>query len=182
VNWASAWPTPAGIASRTDTALDPKWFPSLDHCASTGCVGHYEAIYNALDDLSSRLTSDSSVSGLAQTNIFTKIGSDANGNALTTQSFVQYLTTKRPRFYDGLQSTYCYDVLTGTPEFLCFKNPFLHLLFSNVKDHFTDGVEALTRAPSYPLLIFFSPSTILFPALGRNLGNEALIFMKLFTE
>src|SRR5205807_9780247 len=132
--YASTWSATTGgnplggaNASGTPAAIHQEWFPPLDHCTATpGCIGHHEAIYNALDDLIVRL-SDPTLAGLAQTNIFDKLGNDANGNKLTTQSFIRYLTSKRPGFYDGLRSSYCYSVLDGTlSEFFCYKNALAH--------------------------------------------------------
>jgi hypothetical protein len=129
-----------------------------------------------MDDLISRL-GDPALSSLAQTKIFNKIGNDANGNAITTNTFLAYLKSKRPRYYDGVRSTYCYDSLTGTPDWLCFKNAVLHFFFNtSVKDHITSGTDAVTGTPSNPLLTFFRPDAIGFNSLGKNLGNEGLIF------
>ena len=180
MDWGhSFWVSFRGNASSNSVSVENPWFPSLDHCTTTpGCIGHYEAIYNALNDLKTRL-SDPSISTLAQTNIFDKIGTDSSGNKLTTKSFLAYLNNK-PRFYDGTRSTYCYDVLAGViSESFCFKNAFLHFfLNSSVKDHVTpDGqVDAVTGMPSSPLLTFFRPNASGFSSLGQNLGNEGVIF------
>ena len=89
------------------------WFPSLGHCTTTpGCIGPNDAIYNALPDLLVRL-SDPTVSALAQTSVFDKLGNDANGNRLTTQRFINYLRNTKPGFYDGTRSSYCYEALTA---------------------------------------------------------------------
>jgi len=176
INWAgkqlhgSPKPSPA-------RAQDLGWFPELEHCQQDvpGCIGRYEAIYNALDDLISRLRTPS-LSALAQTEIFTKVGNDANGFPLTTDSFLRYLTTKRPRFHDGLNSTFCYEVLQGSmPRFFCLPP----ILGKTVKYEFETeqpAAGALTDTPGDPLLTFFRPQAIGYGGLGRNAGNESLIF------
>jgi hypothetical protein len=134
-------------------------------------------IYNALSDLKSRL-SDPTISSLAQAKIFDKLGTDSNGNKLTTQSFLTYLNNNKPRFYDGTQSTYCYGSLTVLPEALCFRNGFLNFLNQEVKDVITaaGNVDASTGTPSNPLLAFFRPGAIGFNSSGQNLGNEQMLF------
>jgi hypothetical protein len=111
--------------------------------------------------------------------VFDKIGNDANGNKLTTDSFIRYLTSQRPRFYDGLQSRYCHDALTP-PDDDAFCNWWLpsHTVTQSIGEYMSShsGVDAITGTPSYPLLTFFRPDPVGFQALGRNLGNEAVIF------
>ena len=147
---------------------------------------HYEAIYNSLGDLIARLNKPSTVAGpngpttlpdLAQTEIFNKLGTDESGNKLTTQGFLNYLKNK-PRFYDGTQSTYCYNILTGVSESLCFDNSIAHIFQQSVEDVFTanGGVAAVTGTPSKPLLVFFRPNAIGFSSSGQNLGNEGMLF------
>jgi hypothetical protein len=98
-----------GNPSHNASSVQMDLWPSLDHCTSSpGCIGHFEAIYNALDDLILRLR-DPDIAALAQTQIFDKLGNDANGFKLTTQSFIKYLSSQRPQFYDALRSTYCYS-------------------------------------------------------------------------
>jgi hypothetical protein len=73
---SSFWPFASATASGSSASVNEDWFPSLDHCtASPGCIGRYEAIYNALDDLVSRL-GNPTVATLAQSNIFDKLGND----------------------------------------------------------------------------------------------------------
>jgi hypothetical protein len=157
-----------GNLSLNGTSLKQQWFPPLES-------GKNDAIYDALDDLVSRLN-DPAISALAQTSIFNKLGNDANGFALTTQSFLRYLTSKRPLFYNGLISSYCYDSLTGAP---CTTIPVLSWFNGETVEHHLENnpdEEASTRTPSYPQLTFFRPNSILDASQGRNLGNESMIF------
>ena len=174
----SFWPFAGANASGSSTAVGQPWFPSLDHCTSTpGCIGHFEAIYNALDDLISRLANPTT-SALAQTNIFDLLGNDANGHHLTTQSFVQYLTGNRPHLYDGLRSTYCYAALDGGSAWSFCNWPLFNTQFTSVEEYFTShaGANAVTGTPSYPLLTFFRSDEIGYASLGQNLGNEGTLF------
>jgi hypothetical protein len=98
-------------------------------------------------------------------------------NKLTTQGFLAYLSGKRPRFYNGLTSTYCTDSLDSGSH--CFQISILKFLLNGkeVARVFQDpDIGAITGTPSNPLLTFFRPDLILFPSSGRNLGNEATIF------
>lgn len=109
--------------------------------------------------------------------MFNLLGRDVNGNKLTTQGFINYLTTKRPRFYDGKLSTYCYNTLTGGAP--CWLDIFASFgMYLTVSDYIAHnaGTDAVTDTPSYPLLTFLNPQSILWGSSGRNLGNEALIF------
>jgi hypothetical protein len=183
----SFWGAGGGSPSPSNTSFQGSWFPSLDHCTTPpGCIGHYEAIYNSLGDLIARLNDPTLVTGpkgqttladLAQTQIFDKLGTDESGNKFTTRSFLNYLNNN-PRFYDGTQSTYCYNSLGGVSESLCFNNPFLHFFQKQVKDIITVYGEndASAGTPSKPLLVFFRPNAIGFTSLGKNLGNEGMIF------
>jgi hypothetical protein len=80
MDWGqSSSPGKGSNPSSNGASVEMPWFPLLDHCTTTpGCIGHYEAIYDALDDLISRL-GDPTLSALAQTNIFDKLGNDING-------------------------------------------------------------------------------------------------------
>jgi len=84
----------AGNLSLNGATIKEQWFPPLE-------TGKHDSVCNALDDLISRLN-DPAISALAQTNIFNKLKNDSNGVALTTASFLRYLTTKHPLFYNGL--------------------------------------------------------------------------------
>jgi hypothetical protein len=165
-----------GNRSGGTTTVKEEWFPPLDHCNSNtpGCIGYHEAIYNALDDLVYRLSHDAALSALAQSKVFDKLGSDANGNPLTTESFLRYLMSSRPRFYNGLRSTYCFEALTGST--LCKYFPF-SLAYETVRHRFENHTDSAdTGTPSYPLLTFFKPTSILYSNLGKNRGNEAMVF------
>jgi trimeric autotransporter adhesin len=164
-----------GNASNNGTAIKQQWFPPLADClngSTASCIGPKQAIYNALDDLIARLPG---VSALAQTKIFNLLGNDANGNKLTTQSFLSYLISQRPRFYDGTLSTYCLGALSGS---VVCKYPPVSWIAPSVADDFQShpGTSADTGTPSYPLLTFFRPTSILYDNLGRNGSNEATIF------
>jgi hypothetical protein len=165
-----------GNHSHTGTAIKQEWFPELDHCTtSPGCIGRYEAMYNALADLIFRLK-DPAISAKAQSGIFDRLGADASGRRFTAADFVKYLDSRpKPRFYDGLHSTYCNDVLTGLPQFLCWNNALISPL-SKVEDHFGPDTGALSKLKSAPMLAFFRPEWIGFGNLGKNLGNEGTIF------
>jgi hypothetical protein len=192
IDWGhSFWGTQKGNPSQTGTAKENPWFPQLDHCTGApGCIGHYEAIYNALDDLVARLKDTTVLVGvnktlpdLAQEKVFNRIGTDINGQPVTVAGFLAFLTNYRPRFYNGLPSTYCADILDGSiPELACFQSPWLRntidILFTSVGDKFSamPKTDALTGTPSNPLLTFLRPTSILFNTLGKNVGNEALIF------
>jgi hypothetical protein len=178
MDWGNSfWVTQMGSPSPTGTSVENPWFPSLDHCTSTpGCIGHYEAIYNALQDLIVRLK-DPVVGALAQSKIFNNLGSDANGNPATTNGFLAYLSNQKPLVYDGVRSTYCKDSLDSGSH--CFTMlPFSLFNGQLVKDSFAADASqgAVTRTPGNPLLSFLRPSSILFPSLGRNIGNESLVF------
>jgi hypothetical protein len=171
--------TDSGSPSKNGASIEMSWFPVLPNCTGT----EKPCIYNAVDDLVVRLT-DPTISGLAQTNIFNKLGNDSNGNPLRTAGFIAYLRNNRPRIYDGLRSTYCSEILDNTfpsiPEFLCFRKAFLrytlNLLSTDVKDKFTSESTALTQTPGKPLLTFVRPQSVGPSTAGKNLGNEALIF------
>ncbi len=172
---------------------DSRQFNVVDHCtAGGGCIGHYEAIYNALDDLIRRLKDPTIVlsvkcdlqrypngctaSDLAQINVFNYLGNDKKGHPYTTQRFLSYLNDNRPRFYDGLRSTYCYSSLTDNDH--CYTSWYSRWLNGTlVKDKFADiRTDALTGSPSSPFLAFFRPTSIGYASLGKNLGNEGVIF------
>jgi hypothetical protein len=173
----SFWVTPFGSPSPMSVSIETSWFPELDHCTTApGCIGHYEAIYNALDDLISRLN-NAAINSLAQTAVFDKLGTDQNGSKFTTAGFINYLSQKRPRLYDGTTSTYCKDSLDSGST--CFKNWFLAFFNGTlVKDAFASpgDTSALTQTPGQPLLVFVRPSAILFASSGMNIGNEGLLF------
>jgi len=172
MDWGhSFWSASGGSPSPTGASQEMSWFPVLPNCSGS----QQPCIYDALDDLVSRLK-DPTLSNLAQTNIFNKLGSQ-----YTTAGFITYLTNMKPRFYDGLRSTYCSEILTHDwSETLCFQNPVLrytlNLLNTDVKDAFTSTTDALTMTPGNPLLTFFRPESIGSSSSGQNLGNEALIF------
>ena len=171
------------------TSVMEDWFPFLDHCTTTpGCIGPSEAIYNALDDLKRRLN-DPAVSRLAQTEVFDLLGNDASGKKLTTASFVEYLTAKRPGFFDGLRSYYCKDALDAgslgtaivTALFYAAASAPKNSVLTSVQYYLTHPQmhptsDAVTATPGNPLLVFFRASSVLYPSLGKNLGNEGLIF------
>ena len=101
---------------------------------------------------------------------------------LTTGSFIKYLTAERPGFFDGLRSTYCVDALNsgslgnGFYSALCFA-PTPNWYLTSVQYYIAHPVsDAISGTPHDPLLVFFTPSSILYPSIGRNLGNESLIF------
>jgi hypothetical protein len=172
--------TANGNPSHTEQAVKMELLPSFDHCTATpGCIGHFEAIYNALDDLIVRLK-DPVIASLAQTQIFDKLGHDANGFRLTTQGFLTYLSSQRPEFYDAVRSTYCYSALLppSSKNPIC-NNRLINLLFAErVQDYFKfhPDTSAVTGTPSYPLLVFVRPAAIGFNNLGRNLGNEGTVW------
>ncbi len=168
----------AGNHSGTQAAVKQEPFPSLDHCNTTpGCIGHYEAIYNALADLVLRLR-DPRIAALAQAAIFDPLKNDANHVKLTTESFIHYLTSKQPRLYDALRSSYCYSNLQPRANEHSVCNIFFRILVQTVKDEFetSQDEDAASATPSYPMLAFFRPSVIGFNNLGRNLGNEGTLF------
>ena len=164
-------------ASGNGSSVKEDWFPSLDHCkANPGCIGHDEAIYNALGDLLAQLT-DPVVAPLAQTCIFDKLGNDVNGKKLTTASFIGYLTANWLGFYNGLQSNYCYSALSPQDDSAFCNWRIVNNAFQSIGDYLTSyGADAVTGTPSNPWRVFFNPSSILFNSLGINLGNEGLIF------
>ena len=167
-----------GNHGNTKAAVKQEWFPSLDHCTTTpGCIGRHEAMYNALDDLIARLRNPT-IAALAQAQIFDPLGNDANGVKLTTDSFIRYLTSKRPRLYDALRSNYCYDNLTPPSNEGSICNRFPRFLVRTVHDFFTGSPDTglVTGTPSYALLVFIRPSVVGFNNLGRNLGNESRLF------
>ena len=52
----SFWPWVSGTVSKLSTSVWQDWFPPLAPCTDTpGCIGPRDAIYNALNDLVSRL-------------------------------------------------------------------------------------------------------------------------------
>jgi hypothetical protein len=133
---ASFAPFAALNASGNATSVKEDWFPSLDHCTSApGCIGHHEAIYNALKDLVARL-SDPALAGLAQSKVFDKLGNDSQGKKLTTASFISYLTIKEPGFYDATRSGYCWDALSPVDD-KAFCNSWVGSFFTqSIAGHF----------------------------------------------
>ena len=179
----SFWPWVSGTVSKLNTSVWQDWFPPLGQCTATpGCIGPRDAVYNALDDLVSRLSdptilSDgSTMSDKAQSKVFAKIGTDANGNPLTTASFIKYLRAKRPRFVDGTRSGYCYDALLGSAVAAvgCWIPSPLHLIFGSVSTHFANNPKdlAYTDTPHNEMRTFFRPAALLYSNYGKNLGNE----------
>ena len=146
-------------------------------------------MYNALSDLIHRLQDPRilrydqngtpvTIGTLAQNNIFNQLGTDASGNKLTTASFVQYLVSAKPGFFNGVTSTYCEDVLVQ-PGYTCYKNAILKFILNgfSVKQYFQQhSDEAITGTPSFPLLTFVRPTSVLYSSSGENRGNETLIF------
>jgi len=169
--------------------VQQQWFPPLEQCKSRpGCLEPYEAINNALNDLVNRLQDPKIVAhdqggnpltlaSLAQSGIFDKLGTDANGNGLTTASFIRYLTSTKPGFFDGTKSTYCFDVLLCGGK--CYENAVLNFLLNgdSVEKYFREHSDtAVTGTPSHPLITFVRPSSVLYNSAGKNRGNESLIF------
>jgi hypothetical protein len=114
----------SGNQSRNGTATEQQWYPPLASCYDASlnpppsCPGPNEAVEDAITDLITRLQNPT-VARLAQTQIFSKLGNDANGKQLTTSSFKSYLANSTPpnstpHFYNALLSTYCYDALTSS--------------------------------------------------------------------
>ena len=167
-----------GNPSDTDTDVNSKWFPQLEHCTtSPGCIGPYEAFYNALDDLGRRLANPA-IKLKAQTEVFDKLGTREDGSKVyTVEAFISYLKDNRPQLFDGVRSKYCIDSLTDGHT--CQTIGFFHFLLNgdDVKKQFEDPkLDALTATPSRPLLIFLRPTSVVYASLGMNLGNESLIF------
>jgi hypothetical protein len=120
---------------------------------------------------------NSTVGDLAQTQVFTRLGRDANGNTLTTASFIRYLAKRQPGFFDATTSTFCHDALTSTTaEWFCAL-PLYEGVFGTVQSYFETNPQtgAQTQTPSDPLLTFIKPSFILLSSSGKNMGNEATI-------
>jgi hypothetical protein len=168
----------SGNYSGTLTSVLLDWFPPLEHCTSSpGCLGPYDVAHNALSDLIRRLDTEpvpGSVAARAQVEIFDKLHVDSNLSPATTAGFVRYIRSKKPLFYDGTESTYCYESLQPVTSKFCNFLPFT----GTVKEHFeNDSREnAAADTPSYPLLVFFRPTSLGFNDSGKNKGNEALIF------
>jgi hypothetical protein len=179
----------------SNTATKQQWYPPLSSCPNTpgcngGSVGYNEAIYNALTDLISRLNSttivrdlnsfppvNTTVGGLAQTYVFNLLGS-----TWTTSGFIRYLTSAKPKFYNGVTSSYCSASLLPGPSLPCSVRQNIPL-YQTVSEDFQNtnpltlvDAETDTHSPGNPLLTFFRPTSILFDATGENLGNEATIF------
>ena len=165
-----------------NTATLQQWYPPLDP--------DY-AIYNAFVDLINRLNSttivkdpnssppfaSTTVSGLAQTYVFNWLGPN-----WTTKGFISYLTSTKPKFYNGVTSSYCHESLTPGWSIPCSTRQHIPG-YQSVSDDFknTDPLtevdaETNTNSRGNPLLTFFRPTSILPNDAGQNLGNEALIF------
>ncbi len=189
---ASFWPFSDANRSKNQAAVSQEWFPQFAVCTTTpGCIGPKEAIYGALGDLVARLRSSAVVDGagdtvasLAQSKVFDKLGTDSSGNKWTTARFVTYLTTHRPGFYDGLRSNYCEEALesgrlgNAVVNALCY-GPTPNWILRSVQYYLATmhpTSDAIAATPHDPLLAFFRPSSILYPSLGKNLGNEGMIF------
>ncbi len=197
---SSFWAFQGGNPSGTGTSVESPWFPPLPDSAR-------QAIYNALNDLIARLRT-SGVSSDAQTYVFNKLNAvgirDQNGNPLSTQTLIAYLTATTPRFFDGTKSNYCYNSLNPfQPNSVCdpkssilfnipFIGPSLAATFTgpSVAGYFQmysappTEVDIITATPSTappikpltPMLSFFRPSYILTDFNGLNIGNEASLF------
>lgn len=162
------------------TAIKQQWFPPLPFCTSmSGCIGYHEAVYNALADLISRLGANSTVNGGAVHRI-NVLGNDHNGNKLTTGGFVDYPSKKRPLFYNGMNSRYCYQTLLPTRLPCDLEIATSFGVYEQVSDYLINNsqADAATYTPSYPLLTFFRPTStsILFQSSGQNAGTESVIF------
>lgn len=162
-------------------------FPQLKSCNDDGvnppCPR--EAIFNALKDLTNKVSTKQACSAAAQTAVFSKF-QDANGFPMSTTGFLNYLQNRSPRFFDGTTSTWPFV------NALCGPRPgFAGFLLSNVNCTFTapgSGItianefassnqpSAITQTPSYPLLVFFRPTDIVLTSNGANVSNEALLF------
>ena len=120
---------------------------------------------------------------LAQAQVFDKLGLDSNGNKWTVEAFIVYLMNS-PGLYNGLRSTYCVEALDpglvgAVVKAIChFPTP--NLINTSVMDWLASPrhllTDAITDTPHTPLRVFFRPASILYQSLGKNLGNEALIF------
>jgi hypothetical protein len=174
----SLWAFLGGNNSGNGTAIDQQLYPPLSHCSSPpSCVGHHEAINNALYDLVARL-SDQQLSKTAQEQVFDKLGNDSWGRPLTTNAFVKYLTSLRPGFYNGLRSSYCRAALTPPDSEALCNLRWLRGQFTSVADYFRSNptAGAVTGTPNMSLFIYFRPESIGYDNYGKNLGNEATLF------
>ncbi len=189
----SFWPFSGANNSGNGTAASQPQYAALGTCTATpGCIGPHEAIYDALDDLIRRLQSHATVTvgpdgtpytlgSLAQAKVFGKLGTGSDGAALyTTGDFVRYLTAKRPRFYNGLDSQFCNDELTPISVLNppCIRFLGKTWLGQTVAAYFKQNTstDAETGTPSNPLLTFFRPSGILYNSQGSNQANEGMLF------
>jgi hypothetical protein len=168
-------------ASHSDTAVN--YFPPL-------ASGPGNAIWNAYQDLVSRLTNSKSCSGAAQLNVFDKLNKDnafrgdTNHNPINTANFLTYLSNT-PHFSDGTQSTWDFKNAfcgSGRPwwtfQSLNCQPP---IGSTSIKASFENDptASAATETPSYPLTVFLRPSGtygIQLTNNGKNAFNEAMFF------
>jgi hypothetical protein len=161
-----------GNHSKTEVAVKQQSFAPLQSCSDhkIPCPGPNEAVYAALDWLLSRLQDDCS---FCQELIFNRLV-DANDVPITKASFISYLTTKKPEFYDGRHST---------------AKRVGNLYTWNFWDAATDGrtidhefalsgpqTDAITCTGCYPLKTFFNATKIDLTNQGVNDFNIGMIF------
>jgi Periplasmic binding protein domain len=153
--------------------------------------GPGNAIWNAYQDLVSRLSNSKSCSGAAQLNVFDKLNKDpafrgdTNHTPINTANFLIYLSNT-PHFVDGTQSTWdSKNALCGSGRpwwsFQSLKCSAPIGYPPTIKASFQDDPtqSAATETPSYPLTVFFRPSgtyAIQQANNGKNAFNEAMFF------
>jgi hypothetical protein len=178
-------------ASKNNAAVN--FFPPLANCANTPStcpLGPGDAIWNAYQDLVSRLTTSKACSGAAQLNVFDKLNKspafrgDTNHNPVNTASFLRYLNNT-PQVSDGTQSTWDFKNAwcgSGRPwwsfqSLNCSAPPGSTTIKASFQND--DKQSAATETPSDPLTIFFRPSGtygIQLSNSGKNPFNEAMFF------
>jgi len=165
VDWAhSSWAAPGGSPAADDRSVEMPQFAPLPSCpgAPTPCAN--EAIYAALASLVSVLGQNCP---LCQANVFDKVST-------TTNQFVIYLQSPKPKFYDGTksQATRC-GALYKCGWWGWLTDGWTVAHFFEVSGNDTT---AATLSPSSPLQTFFRPSTISLANGGINLFNMSVIF------
>lgn len=178
----TVWSAQRGNPSSTGGAMTSDWFPALPAPERT-------AMDNALNDLIERLKYEP-FRQLADIKVFTEMGNDRHGVPHTAEEFRKWLEAKRPSFYDGMKSTYCFASLVPPNIIPCSNN--WKLSWANgdqVKATFAADsaaaayANAATTNPPAAGIIFFRPSLIgLEPGgsnTGINVGNLGLLFHEL---
>jgi hypothetical protein len=184
---------PLGNPSKTSTHIQQQPFPPLVSCQPTASEeekkickengwnshtgGPRDIVKIALSGLEDRLQAGGACPG-KQVAMFGKLGGkDANGNPANTSSFLSYLTSKTPEFYDGTTSNVLYsNVQCGEGWSTHYVYSWIQKIWQSCNGYSgsvsaffaSQNPDAITATPSYLLKIFFKPTALINVQNGSN--------------